>query len=99
VALWLSLTLSACGERPNEKPTAKPPVQPSVQSDTPSVQGDTPTVQNESQPAHPDFSSLKQGRYTSDSPSRLEEVTYSPDLTVQDYSAVPLTRRALPLGY
>ena len=37
VALWLSLTLTACGERSNEKITAAPTVELVGPSDTPEV--------------------------------------------------------------
>jgi len=91
VALWLSLTLSACGERSNEKLTAGPPVEPSGQSDTVTAHG-------ESQPAPPDFSSLKQGPYTSEARNRVAELASSDARTVSEahQALMRLGRDAVP---
>jgi len=70
VALWLLLTLSACGERSTEKPTAAPQVEPGPQAE-PGGQRETPVALGESPP--PEWR-LREGLYTAEARNRVAEL-------------------------
>lgn len=73
VTLWLSLTLSACGERSNERLTEAPPVGPGPTAET-AGRSDTLAAPTESQPSPSDSRSLRDGPHTAEARTRVAEL-------------------------
>ncbi len=81
VALSLSLTLSACGERSNDKLTAAPTIEPVGPSDT---QSEPPEARGESQPPPLESRGLKEGPYTAEARNRVNELGSGDARTVSE---------------
>lgn len=73
VALWLLLTLSACGEQSTERPTATPQVEPVPQAE-PGGRSEPPVALGESQPLQ---WRLREGSYTAEARNRVAELESS----------------------